>query len=261
MSPSEGPNSARPTPELRKFCLALEHYRRTPEGRVRTSEEFLASFFPHDSEIVADQIFRYIARDTRAKILAGWKIRGPKTALLDDDVKTEKVVYDHLMAGDIDHAVFEEGISPDVLVASVPLTEWWIFWRTGRLSAAVLVYALTVAREQKLLDAKWFLENVVATEGDARGIDVFAPKLTKEDLSAWIRMIAKSSNATPEGIMTALGWDKALASLSVSSLMILLDGLITRIGLALDLPTDLEDQVDLERTVVQSWSEKKEARK
>lgn len=228
---------------------------------MRTSEEFLASFFPHDSEIVADQLFRYISREHRAKIISGWKIRGPKTALLDDDVKTEKVVYDHLIAGDIDHVIVEEGVSPEVLIESVPLTEWWIFWRTGKLSAPVLVHALEVARTQKLYDAKWFLEHVVAGEGDAKGIDVMAPKLSKEDLTAWVRAIASQSNATPDGIMNALGWDKAFATLGVSTLLILLDALITRIGLAMDLPTDLEDHEDLESTYVQSSAEKREARK
>ncbi len=250
-----------PSPELRRFCLALEEFRRTPEGRVRTSEEFLQSFFPHDAEIVADQILRYIPRETRAKIIAGWKIRGPKTALRDDDVKVERVVYDHLVSGDIDHVAFESGIAPEVVIQSVPLTEWWLFWRTGKLSASVLVHALTVAREQKLFDAKWFLDHLVASEGDATGIDVFAPKLSKEDLTAWVRAIATTSNATAEGIIGALGWDKVFSTLTVSTLLILLDALITRIGLSMDLPTGLEDEIDLESTFVQNAEERRESRK
>lgn len=258
---SATPLSTVPSLELRRFCLALEEYRRTPEGRVRTSEELVGSFFPHDREIVADQIFRYMAKETRAAILSGWKIRGPKTALRDDDAKVEEVVHDALLAGDIDATAFETGITAELLVNSVPLTEWWIFWRTGKLSAPVLVHALLIARDQKLLDAAWFLDNVVATEGEARGIDVFAPKLSKEDLSAWVRAIASSGNATPEGVVTALGWEKILGALPVSSLLLLIDGLIRRIGLSLDLPASLANETDVERTVVQSWSEKKQIRK
>ena len=37
-----------------KFCLALEEHRRTPEGRVRTSQEMLATFFPHDEKSCTD---------------------------------------------------------------------------------------------------------------------------------------------------------------------------------------------------------------
>jgi hypothetical protein len=255
--------AAVPTPsvELRRFCLALEQFRRTPEGRVRTAEEFVLSFFPHDGDIVADQLFRYISRETRAQIISGWKIRGPKTALRDDDAKVEEVIHDSLRAGDLEPGMFEAGISPEVLINSVPLTEWWIFWRTGKLSASILTHALLVARDQQLLGAAWFLDHVMATDGEARGIDVFASKLTKEDLTAWIRTIASTANATPEGIVSALGWEKILAGLPVSSLMILLDGLITRIGLSLHLPTDLEDETDMERTVVQTWAERKQLRK
>jgi hypothetical protein len=264
MTTASGPAKGAAPPasaELRRFCLALEEYRRTPEGRVRDSQEFLLSFFPHDGDIVADQVFRYISRETRAKIISGWKIRGPKAALRDDDAKVEEVVHDSLRSGDLDHVMFEEGISPEVLINSVPLTEWWIFWRTGKLSSSILTHALLVARDQKLLGATWFLDHVMATDGDARGIDVFASKLSKEDLTAWVRKIASTANATPDGIVDALGWEKILGSLPVSSLMILLDGLITRIGLSLHLPTDLEDETDMERTIVQSSAERKQLRK
>jgi hypothetical protein len=261
--PSATAKESAPTPsaELRRFCLALEEFRRTPEGRVRDSQEFVLSFFPHDGDIVADQVFRYMPRELRGPILSGWKIRGPKTALRDDDAKVEEVVHDALRAGDIDHAVFEEGISPTNLINSVPLTEWWIFWRTGKLTSQILVHALLVARDQKLLSAGWFLDHVMATEGDARGIEVFASKLSKDDLTMWVREIAKSGNASSEGIVAALGWEKILASLPVSSLMILIDGLITRIGLSLHLPASLEQETDVERTVVQTWTERKQLRK
>lgn len=37
-----------------KFCLALEEHRRTPEGRVRTSQEMIATFFAHDEKVCTD---------------------------------------------------------------------------------------------------------------------------------------------------------------------------------------------------------------
>src|SRR5687767_6372049 len=40
-----------------KFCLAVEEHRRTPEGRVRTSQEFLNHFFPYDDAKAKDQLF------------------------------------------------------------------------------------------------------------------------------------------------------------------------------------------------------------
>ncbi|MEO8878075.1 MAG: hypothetical protein ABI461_20960 [Polyangiaceae bacterium] len=249
-----------PTAELRRYCLALEELRRTPEGRVRNSEELVASFFPHDGDIVADQLFRYMPNETRAGIISGWKIRGPKAALRDDDAKVEEVVHDALLAGDLDATAFESGVTAEILIQSVPLTEWWIFWRTGKLSAAILVRALLIARDQKLLAASWFLENV-SGDGEAHGIDVFAPKLSKDDLATWVRQIAATGNATSEGVVNALGWEKILATLSVSSLLLLMDGLIRRIGLSLDLPADLANETDVERTVVQTWSERKQLRK
>ncbi len=263
MSTSASAKGAVPTPsmELRRFCLALEEYRRTPEGRVRTSAELVSSFFPHDGDIVADQIFRYMPKETRGPILSGWKIRGPKTALRDDDDKVEAVVHDSFRSGDLTPDMFEAAITPELLINAVPLTEWWIFWRTGKLTPQILVHALLVARDQKLLSAGWFLDHVMASEGDARGIDVFASKLSKEDLTTWIREISKSGNASSEGIVAALGWEKILSTLPVSSLMILIDGLITRIGLSLHLPSQLAEETDVERTVVQSWSDRKQLRK
>jgi hypothetical protein len=263
MSTSASAKGATPTSsvELRRFCLALEEYRRTPEGRVRTSEELVASFFPHDGDIVADQLFRYMPKETRGPIISGWKIRGPKAALRDDDDKIEEVVHDSFRSGDLTHEMFEESITPELLINAVPLTEWWIFWRTGKLTSQILVHALLVAHDQKLLSAGWFLDHVMSPDGDSRGIDVFASKLSKEDLTTWIREIATRGNASSEGIVTALGWEKILTALPVSSLMILIDGLITRIGLSLHLPSQLEEETDMERTVVQSWSDRKQLRK
>src|SRR5262245_18825808 len=90
-----------------KFCLAVEEYRRTPEGRVRTSQEFLGHFFPHDDKSAKDQLLRFLPNDVRGPILAHWGIRGLKAASRDTDEKVEAVVHDALVAGDVDHSAFE----------------------------------------------------------------------------------------------------------------------------------------------------------
>ncbi len=57
---------------LSKFCLALEEYRRTNDGRVRTSQELLQHFFPHDQNKSTDRIFRYLPNEVRGPILTTW---------------------------------------------------------------------------------------------------------------------------------------------------------------------------------------------
>src|SRR5580658_2400398 len=117
-----------------KFCLALEEHRRTPDGRVRTSQELLATFFPHDEKVCTDKIFKYLPNEVRGPIIAAWGIRGIKAALRDDDERIQQVVYDALVAGDVDHSAFEEGLTPETLVRWVPLGDLWSFWRGGKLT-------------------------------------------------------------------------------------------------------------------------------
>jgi hypothetical protein len=250
-----------PGAQLTRFCLALEEYRRTSEGRVRTSDEFLAHFFPHDQDIAADQILRHVPKEVRGPILTAWKIRGPKAALTDTDAKVEEVVHDALRAGDIDHVAFEAALSPAIVIAALPLFEWWMFWRTGRLSAAVLRRATITAHDLGLFDAPWFLETLVASDGQTRGIDVFAAKLSKPDLAAWVQRISESGDATPEGILKAIGWEKLLEQTSTSAMLIVLDALVKKVGLLFELPGALAAVDDLESTFVSSWEDRKADRK
>src|SRR5215469_15080698 len=74
-----------------KFCLALEEHRRTPDGRVRTSQELLATFFPHDEKTSTDRIFKYLPAEVRGPVVAAWGIRGIKSALRDTDEKVQQV--------------------------------------------------------------------------------------------------------------------------------------------------------------------------
>src|SRR5580698_3632771 len=99
-----------------KFCLALEEHRRTPDGRVRTSQELLATFFPHDEKACTDRILKHLPSEVRGPIIAAWGIRGVKAALRDNDEKVQSVLYDALLAGDVDHAAFEDGLTAETLV-------------------------------------------------------------------------------------------------------------------------------------------------
>ena len=53
---------------LTKFCLAVEEHRRTTEGRVRTSMEFLQHFFPYNEAGSTDLVFRYLPREVRGRV-------------------------------------------------------------------------------------------------------------------------------------------------------------------------------------------------
>jgi hypothetical protein len=214
-----------------KFCLALEEFRRTPDGRVRTSQEFLAHFFAHDDKSSKDEIFRHLPKEIRGPILSTWGIRGLKAALRDDDAKVESVVYDALVAGDIDHAAFEEGISADLSIRWVPLTSWWSFWRAGKLTKKAIGKALETAFDLGLFDARWFLDTIEGRGGQLKGTDVLADGLTKADLTEWVKKIHQSADGTPKGIVAALGWEKIVAQTASDTLTAVLDAFANKSGL------------------------------
>ncbi len=214
-----------------KFCLALEEYRRTPEGRVRTSQDLLATFFPHDDKGSTDKVFKYLPNEVRGPIIAAWGIRGMKAALRDNDERIQQVVYDALVAGDVDHQAFEDGLGPETLVRWVPLGDLWSFWRQGKLSKQAIHKAMATAYELYLFDARWFLETLNAKGGTLKGTDVLADGLTKDDLTQWVRRIHETGDGSPKGIVAALGWDKIVAKTSNDVLVSVLDAVVTKVGL------------------------------
>jgi hypothetical protein len=216
---------------LSKFCLALETYRRTDEGRVRTAQEMLAHFFPYDESRATDRLFCHLPRDVRGPILTGWGIRGRKAALRDTDDKVLAVVHDALIAGDIDAAMVEQAITPELCVLHLPLTDWWSFYRAGRIGKRVLETIFTTAYELGLFDAAWFLGTV--ENGDLRGVDVLSAGLNKEEAANWIRRIAEGGDASPRGMLAALGWDKIVAKTDEGVLFATLDALAAKVGLLL----------------------------
>jgi hypothetical protein len=214
-----------------KFNLALEEHRRTPDGRVRTSQELLTSFFPHDDKTCTDKIFKYLPNEVRGPIVAAWGIRGTKAALRDNDEKIQQVVHDALVAGDVDHSAFEEGLTPETLVRWVPLADLWSFWRGGKLTKQAIHKALSTAYELYLFDARWFLDTINSKGGALKGTDVLSDGLTKDELTQWIHRIHEAADGTPKGLVAALGWDKIVAKTPNDVLVAVLDAMVTKVGL------------------------------
>jgi hypothetical protein len=232
-----------------KFCLALEEHRRTPDGRVRTSQELITAFFPHDEKTCTDRIFKYLPNDARGPIIAAWGIRGIKAALRDDDEKVQSVVHDALVAGDVDHSAFEDGLTAETLVRWLPLGDLWSFWRGGKLTKQAIHKALSTAYELYLFDARWFLDTIQAKGGSIRGTDVLADGLEKADLTAWMRRIHETGDGTPKGIVSALGWDKIVAKTANDVLIAVLDAMVAKVGLVVGAKVEsrpkLESKPDL----------------
>jgi hypothetical protein len=227
-----------------KFCLALEEHRRTPDGRVRTSQELVTSFFPHDDKSCTDRIFKYIPNDSRGPIIAAWGIRGIKAALRDSDEKIQSVVHDALVAGDVDHTAFEEGLGAETLVRWVPLGDLWSFWRGGKLTKQAIHKALSTAYELYLFDARWFLDTIQAKGGAIKGTDVLADGLEKADLSAWIRRVHETGDGTPKGLVAALGWDKIVAKTANEVLVAVLDAMVAKVGLVVGGKTESRPRLE-----------------
>ncbi|MGO9836716.1 MAG: hypothetical protein ACLP1X_21175 [Polyangiaceae bacterium] len=215
-----------------KFCLALEDNRRTQEGRVRTSQEMLAAFFPYDEKSCTDKVFKYLPNDVRGPIIATWGIRGLKAALRDTDDKVQSVVHDALVAGDIDHTSFEDALSPETLVRWLSLADLWAFWRGGKLTKPAIQKALGTAYELYLFDGRWFLDTVQSKGGALKGTDVLAEGLTKDELTGWIKRIAETGDGSPKGVVAALGWDKIVSKTSNEVLVAVLDAIVAKVGLA-----------------------------
>ena len=159
-----------------RFCLALEEDRRTPEGRIRTSQEFVDYFCPHDDSSCTDRVFRYLPNEVRGPILAAWGIRGSKTAMRDTDQKVQAILHESLVAGDIDHQVFEDGLKPQTIIRWIPLTDYWTFWRAGKLTKHALRKALETGDALGLFDAKWFLDTVEGHGGCSSVAPMCSPR-------------------------------------------------------------------------------------
>lgn len=214
-----------------RFCLAMEEHRRTEAGRVRTAREMVDFFFPRAQGTPEDRIFLHIPPEVRGPIVSGWGVRGAKSAVRDTDDKICEVVNDALAAGDIDEAIFEEGVSAQVLVDWAPLSEWWTFWRTGKLTGVAIQKALAVGRELGLFDDRWFLQNVDGRGGKLKGTDTLCDTLSKDQIVAWIRKVHESGDGSPAGLVTALGWETILSKTSQEALLFALDALAKKIGL------------------------------
>jgi hypothetical protein len=217
-----------------KFCLAMEEHRRTDAGRVRTAAELVATFFPHDTKAATDKVFKLMPNDVRGPILSGWGIRGTKAALKDDDAKVLSVVHDAFVAGDLDDAGFEQGVAAPILIDWVNLSDWWAFWRSGKLSGVAIQKALATARELHLIDDRWFLSNIEGRGGKLKGTDVVCDALTKDQVVGWMRKLHSSGDGSPGGMVAAIGWDTILTKTSQDALLFTVDAFAKKVGLVAD---------------------------
>lgn len=241
---------------LAKLCLALETARRTDEhARVAGSQEFLAFFFPHDETSATDRLFCHLPKDVRGPLLTSWGIRGKKSALRDSDNKVQQVVHDALLAGDIDHVAIEQAITPELLIKWVPLSDWWSFWRSGKLDKRVIHYALTLAYDQQQFDAPWLFGALQV--GEQTGIDAIATFLSKDDLVRWIKGVHASGDGSPAGIFSAIGWSTLIEKTDMSTLLAVLDAFAVRQSLSLSSlaaapppPPQTERRLDTEQLAV-----------
>jgi hypothetical protein len=210
----------------------MEQFRRTDAGRVKNAKDLVDHFFPYDASKAVDQLFVHLPREVRAPVVAGWGIRGSKAALRDDDERIRNVVHDAILAGDIDPTIFEEGVSAGIITDWVPLSDWWGFWRSGKITGVPAQKALATARELGLFDDGWFLENLVGRGGRLKGTDTIADTLSKEQIVSWVRGIHASGDGSPAGIVAALGWDVILTKTAQEALLVALDALARKLGLA-----------------------------
>jgi hypothetical protein len=217
-----------------KFCLAMEQHRRTQAGRVRTAKDMVDVFFrrPDGGGAAEDRVFVHIPPEVRGPIIAAWGVRGAKSAIRDSDVKVRSVIEDAMAAGDIDEAMFEEGLDAQTFVDWIPLRDWWSFWRGGKLTGVAIQTALGTARELALFDDRWFLENVDGRSGKLKGTDTICDTLSKEQIVAWIRRVHETGDATPSGLVGALTWETILSKTSQDALLFAVDAFAKKVGLA-----------------------------
>ena len=230
-----------------KFCFELEMDRRTAEGRVRTSQEFLAHYFPHDAKSSTDRIFKCLPRDVRGPMLTQWGVRGKRTALRDDDDRVKAVVHDALLANDLDSQMFEEALNPSIIMRWVDLSDWWAFWRGGKMSKASILRALESGYEAALFDAEWFFGTL--RKGNLKGTDVLSEGLSKEELTEWVRFIHESGDGSPKGLLAALGWDQVVAKTPDDVLIAVIDAMALKAQLVVPAKTDAAPPVKTNGTV------------
>ena len=228
---------------MTKLCLALEAFRRTDEGRIRDAKAFLTHFFPQDKQGAKDRIFLHMPNEVRADLLSNWGIRGKKSALRDDDDRVRNTVNDALNAGDIDATTIEEGITPEILTDWVPLEDWWVFWRGTNLPVGSVRKALALARDLSLFDERWFFEHLALKSAKLVGTDVVCAALSKDQIIAWMHAIHASGDASPTGLVAALGWETILAKTAHEGLLYALDALARQIGLAETSPEDRKSEI------------------
>ena len=94
-------------------------------------------------------------------------------------------------------------LTAQLLVDWVALTDWWNFWRKGKLTGVAIRKALATARELGLIDDKWFFENLEGRGGRLKGTDVVCDTLTKDQVIGWLKNVHASGDGSPSGLIAS----------------------------------------------------------
>ena len=198
-------------------------------------------FFPHDASKVTDRIFKFLPNEVRGPVLTSWGLRGAKSALKDTDEKVQSVVWDALLAGDIDQEAFEQAI---LSRRRRPLGRRSA---TGGRSGAAASSRSSRSRRRSmpayelgLFDAKWFFDTIEGPGGKLKGTDVMSEGLTKAELTEWVRKIHASGDGSPKGMLAAIGWERIVGKTPNDVLIKVLDAFAQKVQLATPAKSDTD---------------------
>src|SRR5262249_53093275 len=102
----------------------------------------------------------------------------------------------------------------------------------GRIDGAPVQQALAIARDLELYDDRWFLANVRGGKGNKSGTDVVCDSLSKGEGTDWLKIVHATGDASPGGLIAAVGWDVVLTKTANDALLVALDALVAKLGLA-----------------------------
>ena len=193
----------------------------------------------------ATRFFKYLPNDVRGPIIAAWGIRGIKAALRDDDDKVQSVVYDALVAGDIDHVAFEDGLArrdPRPLGAARRLVGVLARRQADQASHPQgAVHGLRALSLRRPLVSRHDPGQGRLDQGDRR------PRRRPDEGGPHRRGSAaftRPADGTPKGIVAALGWDKIVAKTANEVLIAVLDAMVAKVGLVLSAPRESSPRVE-----------------
>ena len=220
-----------PAAAVPKFCLALEEHRRTNDGRVRTSQEMLATFFTHDDKACSDRICSSTCRRRARSDHCRVGYSGVKAALRDND---------------------EQDPAASSSTHSSPATS--ITW-PSRTASPPNDHSLGPARRLVGILARWQAHEASPSQGPRnriRTLSLRRPLVPRDDQARERRaqghrrprrrLDERRSHAVgpkdprdrrrlAQGPGVSLGWDKIVAKTANDVLVAVLDAMVAKVGL------------------------------